>query len=256
MMTHAWVDGRLVDAAAPALAVTETGFTVGDGVFTTTVVSNGVPFALARNLARLGRHCERVGFEVPDLERLRVGAFELLDADGVRSGRLRLTVTGGVQVITIGPPSAYGPVSVSVTLPWRRNERGPLAGVKSTSFGENLVAQRYFRPLGADEGLLANTADEVCEGVTSNVFVVLDGVLHTPTLASGCLDGVTREILCELLPVDETALPLAVLDSCGEAFWTSATRKVQPIASLDGRTLRTDGAVTRRASQALAGWRE
>jgi len=254
-MAHAWVDGRLVDAAAPVLPVTETGFTVGDGVFTTTVVTDGVPFALGRNLERLTRHAARAGLPVPDPGRLRAAVFELLDADGVRSGRLRLTVTVGVQAITVGPPSAYGSVSTAVTLPWRRNERGALAGVKSTSFGENVVAQRYFRPLGADEGLLANTVDEVCEGVTSNVFVVLDGVLHTPPLASGCLDGVTRELLCELLPVAEKPLPLGVMAGCEEAFWTSATRKVQPIASLDGRPLRTDGALTRTAAQALAGWR-
>ena len=255
-MARAWLDGRLVDAAAPALLLSEPGFVVGDGVFTTTVVEDGVPFALERNLARLARHCVRVGFGVPDLDRLRAGVTELLDADGVRSGRLRVTVTGGVQVIAVGPPSAYGPVSTAVTLPWRRNERGALAGGKSSSFGENLVAQRYFRPLGADEGLLANTVDEVCEGVTSNVFCVVGGMLWTPPLASGCLDGVTRELVCELVDVRQEALPLAAMDDCDEAFWTSATRKVQPIASLDGRPLRTDGVLTRRAARALAGWRE
>lgn len=255
-MTSAWLNGRLVDAAAPALLVTEPGFTVGDGVFTTTIVRGGVTFALGRNLDRLLRHCARVGLPVPDADRLASGVRELLDADGVREGRLRLTVTEGVQLITTGPPTSYGPTSTTVTLPWRRNERSPLSGVKSISFGENLVAQRYFRPLGADEGLFANTAGDVCEGVTSNVFVVLDGVLRTPPLASGCLDGVTREILCELLDVDTSPLPLAALEGCDEAFWASATRRVQPIVLLDGRPLRLDGALTRGAADALAGWRE
>lgn len=254
-MTTAWLDGRLVDAARPALLVTEPGFTVGDGVFTTTVVVDGVPFALGRNLDRLVRHATRVGLPAPDPDRLRAGVRQVLDADGVRVGRLRIAVTPAVQLITTAPPAGWGPVSAAVTLPWRRNEHSPLAGVKSLSFGENAVAQRYFRRLGADEGLLANTAQEWCEGVTSNVFVVLDGVLHTPPLSSGCLEGVTREILCELLDVDQSPLPLGVLDGCREAFWTSATRGVQPIGSLDGRTLPVDGATTRRARAALASWR-
>lgn len=254
-MGSAWLNGRLVDAGSPALLVTEPGFTVGDGVFTTTVVDAGVPFALDRNLGRLTRHAARIGLQDPDLDRLRAGVHELLDADRVREGRLRVSVTDTVQVVTITPLTGFAPLSSSLTVPWRRNEHGALAGVKSLSFGEALAAQRWFRPRGADEGLLANTAGDVCEGVTSNVFVVLDGVLRTPPLASGCLDGVTREILCEALDVDQTPIPLEAMAEVTEAFWTSATRKVQPIGRHDGREL-TLGEATRRAAQALASWVE
>ncbi|HSN42979.1 MAG TPA: aminotransferase class IV, partial [Propionibacteriaceae bacterium] len=188
-----------------------------------------------------------------DLERLRAGVRAVLDADIVREGRLRVSVTDTVQVITVMPLTTFHPVSTSVTVPWRRNERGALAGVKSLSFGEALVAQRWLRPLGADEGLLGNTAGDVCEGVTSNVFVVLDGLLRTPPLASGCLDGVTREILCEALDVDDTPIPLEAMAEVSEAFWTSATRKVQPIGCHDGRDLQV-GDVTRLAIETLASW--
>ncbi|SMO57909.1 aminotransferase class IV [Propioniciclava tarda] len=255
-MTWAWLNGRLVDASAPALLVTEPGFTIGDGVFTTTVIEDGVPFALGRNLARLIRHAGRIGLPVPDEAELRVGVRQLLDADGVTSGRLRIAVTPTTLLVSTAPPLNYGPTSITVTLPWQRNEHSPLTGVKSLSFGEASVAQRYFRPLGADEGVLANTAGEVCEGVTSNLFVVLHGRLRTPPLASGCLDGVTREIVRERVQVDETPIPLASLGDVEAAFWASATRKVQPIGRLDGRVLTTTHPLIAEAAAAIAGYRE
>ena len=107
-MTRAWLNGRLVDASAPALLVTEPGFTIGDGVFTTTVIEDGVPFALGRNLARLIRHAGRIGLPVPDEAELRVGVRQLLDADGVTSGRLRIAVTPTTLIVSTAPPLNYG----------------------------------------------------------------------------------------------------------------------------------------------------
>lgn len=254
---HALVDGRLVDATVPALRVDDPGFAVGDGAFTTTVVTGGRVFALGRHLARLRDNLVRLGLAAPPEQELTEAVETLLAADGVTDAKLRVSVSAGfggrpTVVVAHFPPSPQPDAAVVITLPWRRHEHGPLAGVKSLSFGEWAVGHRQVLAAGADEGLIANTAGDLCEGVGSNVFVVLDGVLCTPPLVSGCLAGVARAIVVEVMPVRETPLPLSVLAEAGEAFLTSSTRFVQPIRRLDGRDLPAPGPVTAAARRAFA----
>ncbi|WP_181798140.1 aminotransferase class IV, partial [Streptomyces sp. WELS2] len=135
--------------------------------------------------------------------------------------------------------------TAAVTVPWTRNERGALAGVKSTSYAENLVALDRARRLGASEALFGNTAGLLCEGAATNVFVVLDGEIHTPPVASGCLPGITRALVVEWTGARETDLPLDVLQRADEVFLTSSLRDVQALHRVDGRQLPgADGPVT------------
>jgi len=102
---------------------------------------------------------------------------------------------------------------------------------------------------GCGEALMANTRGEVCEGTGSNVFLVLRGRLVTPPLSSGCLPGITRSLVikaCQSSGIDchEEPVPVSALDHCEEAFLTSSTRGVHPVAELDGRLLPTPGALT------------
>jgi branched-chain amino acid aminotransferase len=190
-----------------------------------------------------------------------VGAWGRVD------GRLRITVTGGpgpmgsargddgptLLVSAAGLTPDRSPTDV-VVVPWTRNERGALAGVKSTSYGENVVALARARAAGASEALFANTRGDLCEGTGSNVFVGLDGRLVTPPLSSGCLEGVTRALLLEALaeagtPAAEESLPLSVLEDADEAFLVSTTREVQAVHHVDGRALPTSpGPLTDRAA--------
>jgi branched-chain amino acid aminotransferase len=141
-----------------------------------------------------------------------------------------------------------------VTVPWPRNERSPLAGVKTTSYAENVVMLAEARKVGATEAIMANTVGALCEGTGSNIFVAVGGRLLTPSLMSGCLAGVTRALVLELLPdATEDDVPLAVLAEADEVLLTSTTRNVQPLRGLDGRALPgVDGPLARRAAAALA----
>jgi branched-chain amino acid aminotransferase len=118
--------------------------------------------------------------------------------------------------------------------PWPRNERGPLVGLKTTSYADNVVALQWAHAQGADEALLANTVGELCEGTGSNVFVVLDGQVLTPRLASGCLAGVTRDLVLEWTEAAEAEIALVELYEADEVFLTSSTRDVQAVTGLDG----------------------
>ena len=85
-----------------------------------------------------------------------------------------------------------------------RNERSAVAGAKTTSYAENVVALAHAKAQGAGEAIFANTVGALCEGTGTNVFLGRDGRLFSPALATGCLAGVTRELVCELVEVEES----------------------------------------------------
>lgn len=265
-----WVDDRLVEADQPVLLALDHGVTVGDGVFETCAVVDGVPFALTRHLRRLARSAEGLGLEPPPEPRVRAALAAVLDRLGdAPAARLRLTWTAGPgplgsdrspgegTLIVAGQPSApWAADPVAVSVPWTRNERSAVAGLKTTSYAENVVALARARQEGGQEALLGNTRGELCEGTGSNVWVVAAGELLTPPLTSGCLAGITRELLLEWgrregLPVRETPLPMGVLATCEDVLLTSSTRDVQPQHRLDGRVL-PRGALAREAVAVFA----
>jgi branched-chain amino acid aminotransferase len=244
-----WIDGDLTPANGARVSAMDHGVVVGDAAFETLQIIDGVPFAMARHIRRLHTTLAALSVAPPSEARLRAAMTEVVAANELVTGRLRLTVTAGRGPLGSGEPD--GPATViaaaeelgappgpaAVTVPWTRNERGALAGLKTTSYAENVVALRYAHEQGAGEALFANTRGELCEGTGTNVFVVVDDEILTPPLSSGCLAGVTRELVLGLAPVTETALPLDVLATADEVFLTSSTRDVHPLTSVDGRLL-------------------
>jgi branched-chain amino acid aminotransferase len=255
---HAWVNGRLLeDPRAPAVTVSDHGVTVGDGVFESVKVVDGAPFALTRHLARLATSAAGLGLPPLDETEVRRAVAAVLDAERLALGRLRITYTGGPAPMGSGrgtnPPTllvvaeAMAPrheTATIVTVPWPRNEHGALAGLKTTSYAENVVALAYAAERGGTEAVFANTAGNLCEGTGSNIFYAVDGELRTPTLASGCLAGVTRALLLEWYGAREIDEPVDVLAHADEVFLVSTTRDVQPVARCDGRVLVAPGPVT------------
>lgn len=273
--TWVWVDGTLATADEARVGALDHGITVGDGAFETCKVVEGTPFALTRHLARLRRSAATIALELPwddaHLAAAARAAIEAAAADPANAdlgvGRLRLTVTGGdgplgsdrgdagPTLIAAAGPSGAWPATTSVaTVPWVRNERSAVAGAKTTSYAENVVALAEAHRRGASEAILANTVGALCEGTGSNVFLVVDGELCTPSLATGCLAGITRELVCELVPVVERDdLTLEHLRTAPEAFLTSSTRDVHPIAEVDGVALEAaPGPLTAAAAAAFA----
>lgn len=265
---RAWVNGRLLDdPREPVLPVTDHGFTVGDGVFEAMKVLHGQPFALTRHLDRLVRSAEGLGLPPVDLDDVRRGIAAVLDGQDLPLGRLRVTYTDGsapmgsgrnpdeptTLVVVADAMTPWPETTSAVTVPWPRNERGALAGLKTTSYAENVVALHRAKELGATEAIFANLAGHVCEGTGSNVFYVVDGELRTPTLGSGCLAGVTRALLLEWTDGREVDEEIEVLRKASEVLLVSTTRDVQGVHRLDDRELEAPGPVTREAMRV---WRE
>lgn len=271
MTVRVWVDGRLRDPGEASLTAVDHGVTVGDGAFETAKIVDGRAFALSRHARRLDRSLSGLGLPAADHDILTEGIRAVLKAgDSITFGRVRYTVTAGpaplgsdradppaltyiVTAVDQPRPPRSGAV---VTVPWTRNERSATAGLKTTSYADNVVALAYAKARGGVEAVFANTRGELCEGTGSNIFVVVDGTVVTPPADSGLLEGITRELLLEWcrddgMPLEERPLPLDILYTADEVFITSSTRDVLAVHGVDDRPLEP-GPVTARAAKVFA----
>lgn len=261
-----WFNGSVLeDPTAPSIRVDDHGFTVGDGVFEAVKIRDGQPFALTRHLDRLTHSAAGLGLPAPDLDEVRRAVDAVVADQELPLGRLRITWTAGpaplgsgrgggpptlvVVAAPMAPAAAYTDV---VRVPWVRNERSAVAGLKTTSYAENVVALAYAAERGATEALFANTVGNLCEGTGSNVCYVVGGEIRTPTLASGCLAGVTRALVVDWCDVREIDEPMSVLEEADEVFLVSTTRDVQPVRRLDDREFAVPGPLTLQAMKTWA----
>lgn len=256
---RAWCNGALIDPQEPALAPLDHGVTVGDGVFEAVKVTDGQPFAVTRHLRRLARSAAGLGLPAPDDDVILDGIKQVLAAEHLDLGRVRVTFTGGIgplgsgrdqgtpsYVVVATPAPRPQPTTKAVTVPWTRNERGALVGLKTTSYAENVMALAYAEERGGTEAIFANTQGNMCEGTGTNVFCVFDGTVVTPPLTSGCLAGITRELVLEWCDVVERDLTMEELAAADEVFLTSTTRDVQGLHELDDSSFSTTQPVTER----------
>ncbi|HVE94972.1 MAG TPA: aminotransferase class IV [Acidimicrobiales bacterium] len=264
-----WLDGALVDDTVAAVSVFDHGLTVGDGVFETLLAYPDTGLAFAdQHLARLRRSAAGLGLTVPYNDLALAEAMAAVVAshrgDGGARVRVRLTVTGGPAplgsdrgasgptVIVVGAPQVPWPATAALApVPWPRSELSAVAGLKTTSYAENVIALRAAREAGAEEALFCDLQGRVCEGTGSNVFACIDGRLVTPSLATGCLAGVTRGVVLASCDAEERDFTLAELADASEVFVTSTTREVQPVHELIGlRTWETPGPEAAEAAAA------
>ncbi|MFT4175602.1 MAG: aminotransferase class IV [Luteolibacter sp.] len=261
-MNEMWCNGEWrTDLSASPM---DRGHTLGLGLFETLLAVDGKVHHAKRHLLRLARGCERLGWEIPFPNLPEIMA-ELLVRRGLENGRVRLRLaltagSGAFDDLSQGSdfrlwiaafPAPEPPLSVTtIVSPWPRNEHSPLAGLKCASYAENLIVLDYARRQGFDEVIFLNTAKNLCETATANLFVVKGGEIFTPALDSGCLPGISREILLEKIHARESSLRLEDLHSADEVFFTSSTRGAVPIVKVGDRHFPV-GKVTREMNGIL-----
>jgi len=262
-----WVNGTLFDPEQATVSVMDHGILVGDGVFETIKAVGGEAFALTRHLDRLATSAKGLGLAVPDQDALRQGVADVLEgAPRWPLARIRITYTSGpgplgsdrgphgpTATIIVAEQKPFPPTAAVTVVPWPRNERGALTGLKTISYADNALALAYAKERGGGEAIFGNLAGNLCEGTGTNIFVVRGVRLLTPPLSSGCLAGVTRALVLEWFGGEEADLPLSEVYAAEEAFLTSTTRDVQPIGKIDDTVLpAAPGAITQQAMAAFA----
>lgn len=268
--SHTWINGRIVSTSEARISPFDHGFLVGDGVFETLVARQGKPFTPTRHWRRLVASCQAMNIVPPEFETYVNAMQATMQANDLTDARIRVTLTSGdgplgsdrgdapsTMIVATTPLKPWPPTDTVMTVPWTRNERSALAGIKSTSYGDNVRALALAHGEGAGEAIFANTRDELCEGTGTNIFIVSAGVVKTPPLSSGCLAGITRGLVLEAcaaagIAVEEVTLPIEALHTCEEAFLTSSTRDVHPLARVDQRAMPgVEGHVTQRVAKAF-----
>ena len=197
--THTWINGRIVSTSEARISPFDHGFLVGDGVFETLVARNGKPFTPTRHWRRLVASCQAMNITPPEYETYVNAMQATMQANDLADARIRVTLTSGdgplgsdrgdapaTMTVAATALKPWPPTDTVMTVPWTRNERSALAGIKSTSYGDNVRALALAHREGAGEAIFANTSDELCEGTGTNIFIVSAGVVQTPPLSSGC----------------------------------------------------------------------
>jgi branched-subunit amino acid aminotransferase/4-amino-4-deoxychorismate lyase len=266
-MTQIWCNGEWLDSANYPGAAQDRGATFGLGLFETFLAIDGGPIFVDRHLARLRKSGERLGWDIDFPGFSEIGA-ELLTRNGLASGRarLRLVITGGSgphndvsagndRLIWLSAfPAPENPGDLAVCLsPWRRNEFSPLAGMKTACYAENIIALDHARRLGFDETIFLNTSGHLCESATANLFLLKNQILLTPSLDSGCLPGIAREVIIKLagycrVTVEERSIAAEELQTADEIFLTSSTRGPIDVTRVGEQTY-PKGGITARLRQ-------
>jgi branched-chain amino acid aminotransferase len=242
------LDGEVMLASEATIPATDEGLIRGDGVFEVIRLHDGQPFAFDRHLARMERSARNLRLEV-DLEAIRADAWRLLAhaGSGHEDDLLRIVVTRGGRRLLMTEPMPAAPEIVrlgSVTYAPTRI----LDGIKSLSYGPNMLAGRLARERGFDEALLVTPHGRVLEAPTSSIFWVKDGELLTPPLDEHILASISRAIVIEATGAVERSCTLDELTSADEAFLSSTTREVRAVRAIDERTFDAPGPVTARTA--------
>ena len=226
----------------------------GWGVFTTLRVYQGVPFALERHWTRLVRDSGHLAMNLDGygLPGLRQAVVELVRANQRPEATARVSFiknSGGLWAQAENRPPVDLLVFTRELTTWPAAHRlllqpaglfsgGEYAGTKVLSWVRNAATLAKVHSQGYDDALLVNEKGQLAECTSANVFLVRDGVVLTPTLDSGCLPGISREVLLEIAPatgikIREQDLTVDDLSSAEEVFITSTTREVAAVGSID-----------------------
>ncbi len=250
-----FVNTRWVPSRQATVSVYNHGFLYGDGVFETVRAYKGVVFRLEEHLLRLQQSARLVRMKIPySSKRLRSILYKTLAANRLKEGMLRLTLSRGAGEWGLDPELRNRPTLVVMARPLTRYPESLYARgqkitvvsirrlgadsldprIKSTNFLNNILARIEARRAGADEGLMLNHEGYLTEGTISNLFMVKNHRLFTPSPKAGLLEGITRQVVLELadssgIPTEEALLTPDDLFRADECFLTNTSMEIMPV---------------------------
>ncbi|MET0207146.1 MAG: aminotransferase class IV [Thermoleophilaceae bacterium] len=246
------VDGRVMPAEEATVPATDEGLLRGDGAFEVIRIYDGRPFALGDHLDRLERSSANLRLPETFRSELEAEIPEVLAERGGAEfdGLLRVVLTRGGRRLVLTEPLPPTPERIRLGVVEYAPTR-VLDGIKSLSYGANMLCGRVARERGFDEALLVTPHGRVLEAPTSTLFWVDDqGTVLTPPLSEHILASITRARVMELMPVEERPCTMDDLHGASEAFLASTTREVQSIAAIEDIEL-PEGERTRAGQAAL-----
>lgn len=258
-----YLDGKLVPESEAKVSVFDHGLLYGDGCFEGIRIYNGRVFRLTEHLVRLYESARSICLTIPiSLEEMEKATVDTVAANGLRDGYIRLVITRGVGSLGLNPYQCPKPgiiiIASGITLyPKEKYETGlnlitcatrrpPPAAlspqVKSLNYLNNIMAKIECIQAGCEEGIMLNEQGYVAECTGDNVFVIKNGQVYTPTIASGALNGITRQAVMDVmremgLTVHEVTMTRHEIYTADECFLTGTAAEVIPAVQYDRRPI-------------------
>ena len=258
-----WLDGKLVDESEAKISVFDHGLLYGDGVFEGLRFYNGRVFRLEEHIRRLFDSAHAIVLDLPwTQEEVIKFTCETVAANGLKDGYIRLVITRGAGELGLNPylckvPSMFIIASTIKLYPEEHYENGlaiitcatrrpaPAAlmpQVKSLNYLNNIMAKVEAIQSNALEAVMLNEQGYVAECTGDNLFLLKNGVLLTPLISDGALDGITRAVIIELaeklgVPFKEKSLTRYDIYTADECFLTGTAAEVIPVVALDRRKI-------------------
>jgi branched-chain amino acid aminotransferase len=246
-------NGRIIPLPEACLSPGQMGLLMGWGVFTTLRIYEGRPFAFDRHWARMSHDAARLGMNLGyEQEQVRQTVSRLAEVNDRPEGMARVSFVknrGGLWAEAGGRPETDLLIFTRELVQWpalHRLKLQPhaiysatrLAGAKMLSWVQNAALLEKAHAEGFDDVLLLNESGQIAECTSANVFLVCGNKVVTPPLSAGCLPGVTRDVLLEVVPqagfeLREENLSPEDLSKAAEVFISSTTREVAAVGSID-----------------------
>jgi len=280
MSLKIYISGKFYDKENAKVSVYDHGLLYGDGVFEGMRSYGGTVFRLKQHLDRLWASAKGIWLKIPiSQEELAKAVNETLATNGIKDGYIRLVVTRGAGALGLDPNKCSDPQVIViadhiqlypkemyqngleiVTASTIRNHSAALSPrIKSLNYLNNIMAKIEGLQAGCVEALMLNAKGEVAECTGDNIFIVRKGVLLTPPIDAGILEGITRDAVIELagelkIPVQQTAFVRHDIFIAEECFLTGSAAEVIPVVKLDSREIGDGkpGAITRKVMERFA----
>jgi branched-chain amino acid aminotransferase len=256
---YIFLNDRMVPESDANVSVYDHGFLYGDGIYETMRAYKGIVFMIGRHIERLRRSASLIRLRLPEGRFIEDAVHRTLAANGLSEAYVRITVSRGKGPIGLDPdlceeptfvviaerfreypPACYEKGVKIVFAQTRRNLRDAIdPRIKSLNFLNNILAKIEAKEKGADEAVMLNSRGFLTEGTVCNIFFVSDGIILTPSVDAGILDGITREIVIGLakksgVEVKEGMFRPSQLLRSEEVFYTNTTAEVMPVGIAEG----------------------
>ncbi len=270
-----YLNKSMVEATKARVAPVSSAMLYGRGVFTTVAIYHSEPFLWSKHWQRLTTHAQKLAVDYTGCTEKGVGDAlrKLIAVNQVKEGRARVimlarsgrdiwkTKSPGTKktdlLIMTGDPQKVSANGLSLAVsPYRVNTLSPLSGIKSLNYLDHVLSWEEAQSRDFDEAVVLNERGEIVSATTANLFWAKNGTIHTPTLSTGALAGITRESVIEIankhfIPLLEGIYEMTDLTDADEIFLTSSSIGVAPVTTFDFRRYTVDGSLTTTIKQAF-----
>jgi len=259
-----YIDGKFYPKLEAKVSVYDHGLLYGDGVFEGIRAYNGVVFKLKEHIDRLYRSAHTIMLQIPlTKSQMTQAVLETLRKNNLKDAYIRLVVTRGVGDLGLDPRKCSKPTTIIIAQPLQALhgedakdkgvttiiswvKRDPVDAttheIKSLNYLNSILAKIEANTTGTDEAICLNKEGFVCEGVAENLFIVKDGIIVTPPVSAGALDGITRRVIMSLAEksgykvVERNVTPNELFNA-DEVFFTGTAAEIAPVREINQRVI-------------------